>query len=119
MTDNNNAIAERLHIVRIQGQFHVVEIPTADGEPFRHWYGPFERKLAAEIFLPDFIRAHEAGHQQDACHLPDFYDIAARALKIIKAHDGDDRELAMEIVRTMPWGTQSDRRTNMDPNIPF
>ena len=105
-------IAKRMHVANMGDGFHILEIPAADGSPFKSWPGPFKTKRAAELFLDDLLDAYARGKPIVAIReygrnagLFEAYGERARILEFLEKRDGiaDPRALAYELNNYRPW----------------
>jgi len=121
--ERREKFTEILHIVQINGGYHIVQIPGPDDETLYHWAGAFDSEDAAELFLPDMISACAEGSPSDALcsgDVYDFFNLAGRILRIIRKHDGGEMSLAQTITKSLPWECRRAAATSdTDCHIPF
>ncbi len=101
-------IAKRMHVAKMGDGFHIIEIPAADGSPFEAWPGPFNSKLAAELFRDDLLDAYAEGNPNNACMSGGiFQEFEQRAgvLNFLETQVGiaDPRALAASLCQDRPW----------------
>ncbi len=114
-------IAKRMHVPKINGGYHVLEIPGRAGEPYEFWPGPFRTELGAKLFLDVLVDCYVVGEPEQALDYSngcEGYDEQAGVLAFLERHDdvSDKRFLAHELCRVQPWnGTYFDE----DAEIPF
>ena len=113
-------IAKRMHIAEMNDEFHILEIPGADGAPFKAWPGPFWVRRAAALFLERLLDAYAEGNPELAFCDPGFrnlYEQEVRLLEFLEKKEGivDPRGLAQELCHYQPWIC----RREMDGEIPF
>ncbi len=117
-------IAKRMHIAVVGDEFHIIEIPGGNGEPFETWSCPFASKRAAELFLSDLLDAYANGDMNLCGSLSSLvdYEQQARVLEFLVKRENiaDLNALARDLVEFQPWrngphGSPGD----MDSDLPF
>ncbi len=114
-------IAKRMHLPKINGGYHVLEIPGRDGQAYEFWPGPFKTERGAKLFLDILLDCYVDGDPEQALNYQngcEGYDEQADVLDFLeKQHpDADLRHLASELCRIRPWQGFS---TDADAEIPF
>ena len=118
-------IAKRMHVAKMGDGFHIIEIPAADGSPFRAWPGPFTTTLAAELFRDELIDACAEGDANKACCsgvIFSYFEQQARMLEFLEKCENTTnlRDLARDLVNSQPWQHgHHGPPVDIDAEIPF
>ena len=111
-----------MHVAKMGDGFHILEIPAADGSPFKVWPGPFKTKRAAELFRDELLDAYAEGKPNDACcsgGIFEAFEEQASVLEFLekRAPFADLLELARDLCQFRPWELR--HPNNSDDEIPF
>jgi hypothetical protein len=113
-------IAKRLHVIKIGGEFRIIEIPAADGSPFECCPSGFRAERATQILLDDLLDAYAEGDTErvfDYPGRPRDYEQRSAVMEFLEQQNGvaNPRELARALIHDRPW----ERCNDMDSEIPF
>ncbi len=117
-------IAKRMHIVVVGDEFHIIEIPGGDGEPFAKWTCRCVSMRAAELFRDDLLDDFAYGNLDpcDSRSLYVDYDQQARLLEFLEKRENiaDLNELARDLADLRPWEKRpSSSSGDMESDPPF
>ncbi len=114
LNERRGDIAKRMHIAVVGDGYHIIEIPAADGSPFKVWSGriwprPFQTEHAADLFRDDLVDAYAQGNPNDANITGrnfEHFEMRARVLEFLENRGGiaDPRGLARDLCESNLFG---------------